>query len=233
MAYAKSKVLILGGNSLIGKHISDTAVKKEREVLLTRRRPIKVVEPSFKVLSLDVSSRKSIDTFLESVRQLHFERIICLIGKTSVDSKGESKNQLEQYYMTYTLNLSNLILELSSNNPSSNGASQMTTVASRSAEFGSYDLHYSTVKGALVRFTKSPGLKINLPKMVVSFSPGLVSKSSMFNQMSKEIQESHQTRSGYKLLSVEEASREIWRLSLMNSIDYVPGGNYSIGSVYQ
>lgn len=231
--HSKSNILILGGNSRIAVRIEEIALNSGYQVLRTKRSLGQGEKFDQKLICLDVSSQKSIKEFFLRLQDLKFERIISLIGKTSIHIDKSNQEDLRNYYLTYTLNLFQIIEKLSKNFLEAHSTSQLTAIASRSAHHGSFDANYAAVKGALVSYIRSLGTRLVPPKGAISISPGLIVGSEMFDQMSVLVQQDHWKRSEGKLLNVKEAAEFIWSMSLLPYTNSEPGGNYLLGPDYK
>jgi len=230
---SESNILILGGNSRIGVSIEEIAFNSGFQVFRTKRSLGHGEKFDQKLICLDVSSQKSIEEFFLRIHDLKFGRIISLIGNTSIHIDKLNQEELRNYYLTYTLNLFQVIEKLSKNFLEAQSTSQFTAIASRSAHHGSFDADYAAVKGALVSYIRSLGRRLVPPKSAISISPGLIVGSEMFDQMSVLVQQDHWNRSEGKLLHVKEAAELIWSMSLLPYATSEPGGNYLLGPDYK
>lgn len=218
---------------MLAECIAEIARKENYDITCTIRDTVRNFQVDRTQLFLDIASTISINKFLQEIKDFRFERIISLIGKTSLGIENSDREALLSYYETYTLNLFYIIERLSSNHLLDHQSSQLTAIASRSAHHGSFDLHYAAVKGALVSFILSLGPKLEAPKTAISISPGLIIGSAMFDGMSVAVQRDHMNRSGGRLLDVKEAAAKIWSMSLLPLDDVESGRNYFLGPDYK
>jgi len=212
--------------------IGKLAQQDEYNVHATLRNPISDSIYRSQIHELDISKAKSLEIFLDGLGNYKFERIISFIGKTSTQEERESLPSLQRYYETYTCNLFVLLEHLARNHLDGTSDSQLTALASRSANHASFDIHYSSVKGALVSYVRSLGKQLELPKRIISISSGLIVGSKMYLEMSEDVRNSHKLRSGGTLLNVKQAAKEIWEKSLLSHVSCESGANYLIGTDY-
>ena len=96
--------------------------------------------------------------------------------------------------------------------------SQLIYISSRSAIYPSFDFLYAAVKSGLTSFITSLAKRLESPKSAISVAPGLIIDSGMYKKMARDIQDSHHHRSGYRLLSLEDAAQLILKIDCEQSI---------------
>ena len=228
-------VLLLGHTSSLANEIIAFARQEGYEIEATRRGPVTSRDEltTLKYHELDLEDEESVKKFLSKIRQNRYERVICLIGKTYNSFSGSKElKDVQRYFNIYCSRLFYLIAQICENNLLEKEISQVTVLSSRAYKYASFDPYYSAVKGATTSFVRSLSAKLGMNRNLVSLSPGLIIGSKMEGEMTKNSLESHLRRSDYLLLSVKEASNEIWKKSLIrkssseNQTDYVIGPEY-------
>ena len=207
----KNSILVLGGTSSLAKRIVPICISQGFRVVSTHRRQ-KSKSNLKDFLYLDISSRKSIEKFLESIEEEGFSHVLCLIGSTSNIHKNDSKNfkQIKKYIDTYITNLIYLLDNLYSNERVSKN-SRILVISSRAARFGSKDLYYSVVKSGLEGFIKSKGKSVDNGIKLNGVSFGLINGSRMQKEMSSKSVLSHNLRSSNKLLDATKLAELIFK----------------------
>jgi NAD(P)-dependent dehydrogenase (short-subunit alcohol dehydrogenase family) len=200
-------ILILGGQSSIGKHFIQIIDKDCFNVYATTTGRLSLpLLPSFvNWILLDVTKEKSIDLFLENTSNTGFDVIINLIGKTS-DLNPESVTQdVSEYFNSFISNLSFLLIGLVKYLPlDSDRKPLLINISSRAVKYGSFDPFYSAAKSAVHGLIKSLN-KLYAPEIhFYNLVPGLLEDSTMFEGMSLNVRNQHRNRAGGSLMTVGE-----------------------------
>ena len=213
-----SKLLILGGTSSFAGELINNAKNKNYEVIASFREPSKVPEKSeIELFQLDVQHLKSIEKFLTQIDNYKFSRIVCLIGSLSEIQSINSYKVSAKYIETYVTNIVYLLDNLLLANRAKHNC-KILLVSSRSAKYGSFDYYYAIAKASIEAYAKSkskskPQIRIN------ALSIGLVKGSKMFNEMPKEVSNTHKKRTNDKLVTIPEVAKEIIDIFDRNAID--------------
>jgi NAD(P)-dependent dehydrogenase (short-subunit alcohol dehydrogenase family) len=182
--------------------------------------------------SLDLASEASVNKFFQELENLRFQNIFYCIGKTSnLIGIDFSKDNLSEYFavqfvMSFIL-LSRLPTLMTTEVPST-----LAYVSSRAAIYPSYDIPYAAVKGGLASTTISISKKLRQNQRAIVVAPGLIEDSTMFLDMSQELQADHRERAGGKLLSLSQAARYLLEFGSENS-DVGNGVILEIGPKYK
>ena len=162
-------------------------------------------------LPLELGSNRSVHKFLKRVQELKFDRIICLIGGTSVEASIHVNLDDLQYY--YKVFISNLFFVLQELQNSLKDESNMLVMSSRAANSKSFDPHYAATKGAVESLVNSLSGRLSEGKSIVAVSSGLIVDSKMYQEMGMDIRNQHLSKSNFKLLNLEDATSKIWNLT--------------------
>jgi NADP-dependent 3-hydroxy acid dehydrogenase YdfG len=204
----QKKFLLVGGTSSLSDDIISLAKNDGYSVYSTYKNKNKITHTNdVKWLELDISSQDSILSFLKNTPNNFYDKVIFLIGKTTKTKYNKIDIvELEKYYTEQASNyiylLQNILLKTKK-------TSKIIVVTSRSANYGSYDVHYSAVKGAIQSSVKSLS-KFSKNKTIFCISPSLILDSTMFKEMSKRNIFKHLKKTKNNLLSKNEVSNFIW-----------------------
>jgi NAD(P)-dependent dehydrogenase (short-subunit alcohol dehydrogenase family) len=216
--------LVVGGTSSLSDSIISLAKNDGYNVFATYKNKI-TNQNNVKWLNLDIASQESILLFLNNTPNNFYNRIIFLIGKTT--KKKYSKIdivELEKYYIEQA---SNYIYILQNILTKTKNDGSIVVVTSRAANHGSYDVHYSAVKGAIQSAVKSLA-KFTKNKTIFCVSPSLILDSKMFKEMSSKNIHKHLKRTNNKLLTKDEVALFIWN-SCNTSLINLNGKTLEIG----
>jgi NAD(P)-dependent dehydrogenase (short-subunit alcohol dehydrogenase family) len=200
--------LLIGGTSSLSNNIISLAKKDKYFIYATYKNKNKITyNNDTQWLELDISSQESVLSFLKNTPNNFYDKVIFLIGKTT-KNKYDKINifELEKYY---TEQASNYIYLLQSILLKTKKTSKIIVVTSRAANHGSYDVHYSAVKGAIQSAVKSLA-KFKNNKTIFCVAPSLMLDSKMFKEMSSKNISKHLKRTNNKLLTKDEVALFIW-----------------------
>jgi NAD(P)-dependent dehydrogenase (short-subunit alcohol dehydrogenase family) len=204
----KKNFLLVGGTSSLSNYLISLAKNNQYSVYATYKNKDKVVyQDGVKWLELDISSQESILLFLNNIPNNFYDKVIFLVGKTTKKKYNKINIvELEKYYIeqasNYIYTLQNILAKTKNNG-------SVAVVTSRAANYGSYDVHYSAVKGAIQSAVKSLA-KFTKNKTIFCVSPSLIFDSKMFKEMSSKNIAKHLKRTNNKLLKKDEVASFIW-----------------------
>jgi NAD(P)-dependent dehydrogenase (short-subunit alcohol dehydrogenase family) len=231
ISFEKS-VLIVGGNSSLASPLIERATQDDFRVLATyknRTRTVKNLSDD-SMFELNLESRESIDSLLQSLGGVEFQRIYILIGKLSQqDPYNISYESLTNYFQVYGVNLCYLIDRLTTL-LSKDIPSFLIFISSRAAISPSYDVMYSSTKACVTSFVRSRASFLHFNQIAVSVTSGLIIGSNMYREMSNQI-DRHLELSGGQLLNVEQFTKELWNLDF-ESLKSRTSQVINIGPVY-
>lgn len=233
---SKKSILLLGSSSSLAEQILIRALLEGYQVDGVRRSQKRSEKDNQfnKCFDLDLDLGSSVEKFTKTIAGYQYERIICLLGKLYKSFAHDTHlNSIQKYFASYGANLLYLVKRLCENNLDTSGKSQLTLISSRAQKHPSNDIYYSAVKGAAVSFIRSLAPMLPSNKAVISISPGLIQGSAMASVMSDENVENHAFRSNYRLLTLDSAAEEIWKLSLLDNIQRGLGTDFVIGPDYE
>jgi short-subunit dehydrogenase len=223
-------LLVIGGTSSLGEAIISQAVINKLTYLATFRDTVPQSRDPKDFVALDLSSSSNIETFLTSISNYKFRKIIYCIGSTSGIKLDSMKlSEIEEYFKVQVINAIFLIGKLC-DRLDDESASTLAAVSSRAAIYPSFDFCYAASKGALASFVSSLSRQLPPNKKTIIFTPGALLNSNMFREMPAEVQDSHLDRSGDTLLSVSQAAELI--LKILDS-EAVGGSVIEIGPSYK
>ena len=227
--------LIIGGSSSLGSMVVKTFLNSDHSITATYAKSSSKIENSKNMTSvhLDLTSDKSINKFASdmSLQNKTFDKCIFLAGYLP-GSKIEDYRDSE-IDNVMAINFSGFVKVYKLILPRFNDNSQVIIVSSVSGQRGSYDPVYAASKAALIAFMKSLSQVSPLKVRANAVAPGLISNSSMFDDMEPSRQAFHIKNSPTgKLTSREDLSKIILDISMphwsnMNgAIVQINGGSY-------
>lgn len=231
ISIAKS-VLIVGGSSSLANPLIEGARQDDFRVFATYRNgPESLKNVSIhSAFELNLESRESIESLIQSLKGVEFQRIYILIGKLSQqDPYNISYESMKNYFQVYGVNLCYLI-DCLTKFLSKDSPSFLIFVSSRAAFNPSYDVMYSATKACVTSFIQSRATFLPVSQIAVSVASGLIIGSKMYREMPNQV-DKHLRLSGGQLLDVNQFTKQLWGLdfvSLKNRTDEV----INIGPVY-
>ena len=203
----KLNILVLGGQSSIGKHFMGVFDKNACNVYATTSVEIASLPLPTYVhwFSLDVTKEESVQLFLNNTSGIAFDVIINLIGKTSEISLNSTVQVVSKYFNSFITNCSMLLIGLVRRLPLGSGRKPlMINVSSRAVKYGSLDPFYSEAKSAVHGLIKSLNKVYESEIHFYNLVPGLLENSTMFENMGLNLRNQHRERAGGSLMSVAE-----------------------------
>ena len=198
-------LLLVGGNSSLASSIIREAEFNGFKCTVTSRRPgDESMGPSR--LFLDIQSIESILDFMSRVRDLELSGVIIAIGQPSKNAPSTSA-----YLQTHFINMF-ILLQLLFEDLSSRATGFLVYISSRSALYPSRDPAYAAVKSGLTQAVRSLSMGLKEGQKAFSLAPGLISGTSMYDDMPSWIRQDHELRAGGKLLSPETFATELFRV---------------------
>lgn len=226
------RILVIGGNSSLGREIISQAKQAGFAVHATSRMPMENQEMDVKWHCLDIASEAKVNEFFQNLETLRFHNIIYCIGETShLVGVDFCKDNLSEYFAVQFV-MSFVVLSRLPRLMTTEVSSTLTYVSSRAAIYASYDLPYAAVKGGLTSTIISLSKRLQQNQRAIVVAPGLIEDSTMFLDMSRELQADHRERAGGKLLSLNEAARHLLEFGSENS-DVENGVILEIGPSYK
>jgi len=200
------EILVIGGDSSLGREIISQAKQAGFVVHATSRMSTQNQEVGVKWHFLDLASEDTVNKFFQELETLRFQNIFYCIGKTShLIGIDFSKDNLSEYFAVQFV-MSFILLSRLPTLMTTEVSSTLAYVSSRAALYPSYDIPYAAVKGGLASTTISISKKLQLNQRAIVVAPGLIEDSTMFLEMSPDLQADHRERAGGKLLSLRQAA---------------------------
>lgn len=205
-------LLVIGGTSSLGEAIIAQATSNKMTYLATSRDTVPQFRDPEDFIALNLSSSSNIETFLDSISNYKFRKIIYCIGSTSGIMLDSMKlGEIEEYFRVQLINAIYLIGKLC-DRLDDESTSTLAAVSSRAAIYPSFDFCYAASKGALASFVSSLSKQLPPNKKTIVFTPGALLNSNMFREMPAKVQKSHLDRSRETLLSVSQAAELILKI---------------------
>lgn len=196
----------------MGEAIIAQAASSNLTYLATFRDTVPQYRDPENFIALNLSSSSDIETFLDSISDYRFKKIIYCIGSTSEIRLDSMKlGEVEEYFKVQLINAFYLIGKLC-DRLDDESTSILAAVSSRAAIYPSFDFCYAASKGALTSFVSSLSKQLPPNKRTIVFAPGALINSNMFREMPAKVQKSHMDRSREKLFSVTQAAELILKI---------------------
>lgn len=222
----KKNLLVIGGTSSLSKYIFDLAKKDNYNIYATFKNKSKIKKyKNINWIALDLSSDENVLLFLSDIKNNFYDRVIFLVGETT--KKEYDKINIKEMKKYYSDQLSNYIYILQNIFFKIKKNGVIICVTSRAANYGSYDIHYSAVKGAIQSAVKSLS-KFSNKITIFCISPSLIRDSTMFKEMSKKNIKKHVKNTNNQLLKKQEVAEFIW-FSYSKSLLNLNGKTIEIG----
>jgi NAD(P)-dependent dehydrogenase (short-subunit alcohol dehydrogenase family) len=220
-------VLVIGGTSSLASPLIKLLTKLKCAVVATSRSGTQngLLSDVKTWLSLDMSSRVSIEKFLATMGSRRFNLILIFIGAPSKDKKN-SAVYVETYLTNMIFLIQNLLPFLKTNVETA-----LVHVSSRSSLYPSRDVLNSAVKGGLNSALRSMTRHLPREAKMVSVAPGLILDSTMANNMPAAIRLEHIQRSSKALLDLDGFAEEFLKI-IMKMQDIENGSVIELGPNY-
>jgi NAD(P)-dependent dehydrogenase (short-subunit alcohol dehydrogenase family) len=226
------KILVIGGNSSLGREIISQAKQAGFAVHATARNSTEDQETGVEWHCLDLANEAIVNKFFQDLETLAFQHIIYCIGETSsLVGVDFSRDNLSEYFEVQFV-MSFVVLSRLPRLMTTEVSSTLAFVSSRAAIYPSYDIPYAAVKGGLTSAMLSISKRLQKNQRAIVVAPGLIEDSKMFLDMSRELQADHRERAGGKLLSLNQAARYLLDFGSENS-DVQNGVILEIGPRYK
>ena len=214
---SSTNILVIGGNSSLGQEIIRQAEQAGFAVHATSRISMQPQEMGAEWHYLDLAHEATVYKFFQELEHLRFQNVFYCIGETSDLIVGDfSKDNLAEYFTIQFL-MSFILLSRLPTLMTTEVSSTLAYVSSRSAIYPSYDIPYAAVKGGLTSAVLSISKRLQQNQRAIVVAPGLIEGSTMFFDMSRELQADHRARAGGKLLSLSEAAGYLLEFGSENS----------------
>lgn len=203
----KLNLLMVGGSSSIGQSFLDLNLDEQFNIYCTQSSNTLKTIPKYeyKNFYLNLALESTIDSFIEELKNINFDVIILLIGKTSGLNLLSSRSLISDYFQTYIRNYCFLISEIIKSIRRYNvDKAVLINISSRSVIYGSLDPFYAMSKSAMHTFIKSIGKSESAILSAYNLVPGLLKNSSMYLEMPSTLRVDHDLRAGGNLMTVDE-----------------------------
>jgi 3-oxoacyl-[acyl-carrier protein] reductase len=210
----KNNIVIVGASSSIGNVIISKFRLQSTKIIATyfSKHDIEFEDDIYPV-KLDLDNKQSIDEFVKTVKSIipHINTAIFLAGILPGNNLKEyNEADIEKVMAVNFTGQAKVIKGLL---PLFDSDSQIIMMSSISAQKGSYDPIYAASKGAILSFVKSLATGLNGIR-VNAIASGLIENSTMYKEMSIEIQEWHRQQTYQKkLLQMSDLSDIIYDIS--------------------
>jgi len=206
-------LLIIGGSSSVGNYVINKFDANGYDVISTFSSNKNKNNKALKNLQLDLTSDQSIKLFIEDLIKIKdsFDAVVFLSGVLPGKSLNEySMDGINKVFSVNIIGQTQLISKLQ---PMISNKASILMMSSISAQRGSFDPIYASSKAAILGFVKSMMSKLPKGSRINAIAPGLIEKSTMFDEMDKERQDFHknQIHSG-ELLSSSDLADVIFDL---------------------
>ena len=232
----KPNLLLLGAQSSIGQQFLSLNLGQNYNVYSTYSSKSFLGRQNAKKFSFELNLElpKSIQLFLEELKDIHFDVVIFLIGRTSNLPLTSSDDSITRYLDTYIRNYAKLIFGIANKVGVRNkGKALFVNVSSRSVLYGSSDPLYAMAKSAIHSYIKSLSKLYSSNIVFHNLVPGLLKNSKMYLDMDPHLQSDHEMRSGGKLMSVDDFALFLKQFILVNHTLHTNEIDIRVGPQYK
>jgi short-subunit dehydrogenase involved in D-alanine esterification of teichoic acids len=215
----KPNLLLLGAQSSIGQHFLSLNLGQHYNVYSTYSSKSFLGRQNDREFSfeLNIELPKSIELFLQELKDIQFDVVIFLIGKTSNLPLTSSDDSISSYLDTYIRNYAKLIFGIAEKVGIRNKDKVLfVNVSSRSVLYGSSDPFYAIAKSSVHSYIKSLSKLYSSNIDFHNLVPGLLKNSRMYLEMDPHLQSDHEKRSGGNLMSVDDFALYLKQFILVN-----------------
>lgn len=218
----KKNILIVGASASIGGEIISVFYEKDCNILATyNKTKLHFKNKNINSVQLDIQDKKSRNDLFELINNI--DVVVFLPGV--LPGKNLEKYSDEEIESLINLNLSSQITTIKGILPKINKGGRILFLSSISGEKGSFDPIYAASKGGIIPFAKSLASWYGSKLRVNVIAPSLISKSSMYNNMSDERIDYHKKNSPTgELVDMKSLAKIIYDLAK-------PDWNISNGAV--
>lgn len=188
--------LVIGASSSIGESVCTALLREHNQVIGTYHSSSLDFEYRDLISkNLDITDSASRSKLIASLEfsKIELDTVVMLSGAIVGCSLSEYTDELA--YQSAAINFVGQGLILRDLLPLLSKPATIILVSSIAAERGSFDPFYAASKGAMLPFAKSLATLKGQDIAVITVLPGPIEESSMFNEMSPEVQDSHRLRS--------------------------------------